>query len=165
MNSRPKIKLKLNTPDKIIELVGWIAVIGIWLLTLFNYSDLPEIIPVHYNAAGEVDGYGHKGTILALPLIATILFIGLTVLNKFPHLFNYPFAITEKNALQQYTSATRMLRFLKLTIVLIFGLIVFKTIRNANGNADGLGSWFLPVTFGLVFIPLIYYLTKATRMK
>jgi uncharacterized membrane protein len=165
MNNRPKIKPILTTTDKVIEFISWIALIGIWVLTLTNYSALPETIPIHYNGVGEADGFGDKGNVLILPIISTLVFIGLTILNKNPHVFNYPGAITEENALQQYTNATRLIRLLKLVIIIIFGLIVFKTIENVNGNADGLGVWFLPLTFGLIFIPMAYYLTKSIRTK
>jgi hypothetical protein len=102
---------------------------------------------------------------LTLPLVATVLFIGLTILNKFPHIFNYPTEITEDNALRQYTNATRLIRYLKVIIVVIFGLIAFETIRHANGQTEGLGIWFLPMTMGLIFIPLIYFLIKSTKTK
>ena len=68
-------------------------------MTVANYFELPEIIPTHYNEAGEADSYGDKLNILALPIISTLLFIGLTILNKRPHLFNYPSEITKENAL------------------------------------------------------------------
>ena len=58
-----------------------------------------------------------------------------------------------------------MMRVLKLVIVLIFGLIVFRTIQNVNGNADGLGIWFLPLTMAMIFIPMIYFLINANRKK
>jgi uncharacterized membrane protein len=163
MSNRPKLKLNLTTTDKVIELVGWICLIGIWILTLSNYYSLPETIPIHYNGAGEADGFGKKWNILSLPIVSSILFVGLTILNKYPHVFNYPSTITQENALQQYTNATRLIRFLKLVVLIIFGLIVFKTIQNVNGNADGLGTWFLPLTFGLIFIPMAYYLTKSIK--
>ena len=97
---------------------------------------MPATIPTHYNGAGQADGFGGKITILTLPLIATVLFVGMTFLNKYPHIFNYPTNITQDNVLRQYTNATRLIRYLKLIIVFIFGLIAFKTIQNANGEAD-----------------------------
>ena len=165
MEARPKIKLDLTTADKTIEIVGWFLVVAVWGLTITNYSNLPDTIPTHYNGAGQTDGFGGKAIILTLPLIATILFIGMTILNKFPHVFNYPTNITQANAFRQYTNATRLIRYLKLVIVLIFGLIAFKTIQNANGEADGLGIWFLPLTMGLIFIPLTYFINKAFKTK
>src|SRR5690625_2459696 len=161
MNDRPKTKLKITATDKGFEIFGWILNLAIWILTLSSYTDLPDTIPIHYNSAGEADRFGAKTHLLALPLIATIIFIGLTILNRFPHIFNYPTNITAENALRQYTLATRLIRYLKNCIVIIFGLIILQTIRNVNGQTDGLGVWFLPLTLGLIFIPLIYYVVKS----
>ena len=165
MNKRPRIKLQLNQTDKILEVVGWVSVFGIWALPLINYFDLPEIIPIHFNGAGKADRFGNKTHIFVLPIISTLLFIGLTILNKHPHIFNYPSQITKENAVHQYTNATRMMRVLKLVIVLLFGLIIFKTIENVNGNADGLGTWFLPFTIGLFISLTIYFLIISMKDK
>ena len=160
---RPKIKLIPTTADKLVDILGWIILLALWALTITNYSSLPDTIPTHFNAAGEADGFGSKVTILSLPVIATLLFIGLTVLNRYPHSFNYPTAITQDNALRLYTLATRMLRYLKLVLVLVFGGIEFMTIQNATGKAAGLGVWFLPLTLVLIFLPLIYFLIKSVQ--
>ena len=165
MNKRPRIKLQLNQTDKVLEIIGWISVFGIWALPLINYFDLPEIIPIHFNGAGKADGFGNKTHIFILPIISTLLFIGLTILNKRPHVFNYPGQITKENAVHQYTYATRMMRVLKLVIVLLFGLIVFKTIQNVNGHADGLGTWFLPFTIGVFIILTLYFLMMSMKDK
>ncbi|MDC3285558.1 DUF1648 domain-containing protein [Flavobacteriaceae bacterium] len=165
MNKRPQIKLQLNQTDKILEVLGWVSVVGIWALTLTNYSILPEIIPIHFNGAGKADGFGNKTHIFVLPIISTLLFIGLTTLNKHPHMFNYPSQITKENAVDQYTNATRMMRVLKLVIVVLFGLIVFRKIQIVNGHADGLGTWFLPLTMGMIFIPMLYFLIKSLKKK
>lgn len=163
MSNRPKLKLNLTTADRVIEVVGLICLIGLWIFTLSNYYSLPETIPIHYNGAGEVDRIGEKWNILALPIVSSILFIGLTILNKYPHVFNYPSTITQENALDYYTNATRLIRFLKLVILIIFGFIVFKTIQNVNRNAVGLGNLFFPLAFGIVLIPMIYYFTKFKK--
>lgn len=163
MNDRPKIKLELTTIDKAFEIIGWTSILAIWVLTITSYTNLPDTIPIHYNSAGYADGFGGKATILTLPLIATILFIGMTILNKFPHIFNYPTNITADNAFRQYTNATRLIRYLKFTIVIIFGLIELRTIRNVNGQTNGLGIWFFPLTIGLIFIPLTYFVIKSFK--
>ena len=165
MKKRAKIKIEITTNDKILEIVGWISLFAIWSLTIVNYNSLPDIIPIHYNAAGESDGFGRKAYILMLPLISTTLFVGLTILNKFPHIFNYPTGITEENAQRQYTNATRLIRYLKFIIVLIIGYISFMTIQNAHGKAEGLGSWFTPLFLVLVFLPLLFFIVKSVKMK
>ena len=163
MKERPKLKLEHTQADKTVEIIGWLLIFAVWSLTIINYQSLPDIIPTHYNGAGVADGFGDKWMILTLPLVATVLFVGLTILNKYPHIFNYPTEITADNALRQYTNATRLIRYLKVIIVVIFGLIAFQTIKHANGQTEGLGIWFLPLTMGLIFIPLAYFLLKSFR--
>ena len=162
---RPKITLIPTTADKLVELLGWLILLALWGLTISHFSTLPDTIPTHFNASGEADGFGSKASIIGLPVIATLLFVGLTVLNRYPHIFNYPTAITEDNALRLYTLATRMLRYLKLVLVLVFGGIEFMTIQHATRKAAGLGAWFLPLTLVLIFIPLIYFVIKSIKEK
>ena len=162
---RPKITLIPSTADKLTELLGWLILLAIWTLTISHYSTLPETIPTHYNAAGEADGFGSKASIIGLPVIATLLYIGLTLLNRVPHIFNFPTPVTQDNALSRYTNATRMIRYLKLILVLVFAGISFQTIQQANGAGEGLGVWFLPLTLVLIFIPLLYFVIKSIKEK
>ncbi|MEG1464866.1 MAG: DUF1648 domain-containing protein, partial [Mucinivorans sp.] len=58
--NRPRIKLKPTTIDKILEITGWGILFVMWVLVVVNYSKLPDIIPIHFNAEVAVDGYGSK---------------------------------------------------------------------------------------------------------
>ena len=163
MKTRPIIKLRLTTTDKIFEIIGWSVLVASWGMIIVCYPKLPDIIPTHYNHVGHIDGFGEKDSILKLPVTATILFIGMTLLNKFPHIFNYPTSITENNALRQYTIATRLIRYLKFAFVLLFGIIAFTSIQNANGQ-NGFSGLFLPFTIGFIILPLIYFIVKLYNL-
>jgi uncharacterized membrane protein len=165
MQVRPKLKLELSPVDKTAEIIGWVIVFVVWVMTLTNYQNFPDIIPTHYNISGKADGFGGKMTILYSPLISTILYIGMTMINRFPHVFNYPSSITPENALQQYTNATGLIRYLKLVIVCIFGLLSYKTIQHTNEHDQGLGLWFLPITLSLIVTPLIYFAVNSFKTK
>jgi uncharacterized membrane protein len=160
---RPKLKIQLSPTDQALELLGWGVLLALWVWTGTSYSSLPDSIPTHFNAAGEADGFGRKASIIGLPLISTLLYFGLTVLNRVPHIFNFPTPITPDNALKQYTNATRMIRFLKLILVLVFAGISFQTIQQANGTGEGLGLWFLPLTLVLVFMPLVNFVVNSLK--
>jgi uncharacterized membrane protein len=162
---RPKLKIQLTSTDQIFELLGWGVLLALWIWTGTSYSSLPDSIPTHFNAAGEADGFGRKASIVGLPVIATLLYIGLTLLNRVPHIFNFPTPVTEDNALKQYTNATRMIRYLKLILVFVFAGISYQTIQQANGTGEGLGLWFLPLTLVLIFVPLIYFVSKSFQKK
>jgi uncharacterized membrane protein len=165
MEARPRFKVKLTQADKTIEGIGLVLIFVIWFFVYVNYDNLPNTIPTHFNGAGLADGFGDKWMIFTLPVVATALYVALTILNEFPHVFNYPTEITAANAVEQYTNATRLIRYLKLIIVVIFGLIAFQTIRHAVGQTEGLGTWFLPLTIGLIFIPILYFGTKSLKIK
>lgn len=165
METRPQIKLTLSKLDKNLELTSKIFLVVMWGLTLYTFLKLPTTIPIHFNAAGHADNYGNKMTLLILPVLATIIYFGLTQLNKYPHIFNYMTKISEDNAEKQYTIATRMLRFLKFSILLIFSLIILFTYLTTIGVTNGLGFWFLPLTFGLLLIPTIISISQSFKKK
>ena len=162
---RPKLKIQLTSTDQIFELLGWGVLLALWVWTGTSYSSLPDTIPTHFNAAGEADGFGRKASIVSLPVVASLLYIGLTLLNRVPHSFNFPTPVTQDNALPQYTNATRMIRYLKLILVLVFAGISYQTIQQANGTGEGLGLWFLPLTLVLIFVPLIHFVIKSFQTK
>jgi len=165
MNQRPRIEMKLTNTDKIFEWIGWWLLGFFWIYVIFNYSSLPDTIPIHYNFKGEVDGYGTKSSIFLLPILGTIIFIGMTILNKYPHVFNYPVKITTENAEKQYVSATRLIRYLKLAVLFIFLLIILNTLQIDSNSDSKVSFWILPAALVLIFIPLILYIVNSFRTR
>ncbi len=154
---RPRIKLPFEPLDKILEALTFGALLFLWGYTLQNYASLADTVPVHFNAAGQADDYGSKTNIWILPVIATVLVAGLTVLNFFPHIFNYPVTITAANAKRQYLLATRFMRIMKLALVVIFSMIMVMMIKSQQEGTGELGTWFLPVVLCITIIPVIIY--------
>lgn len=165
MENRPKIEIKLTQTDKVIEAIGYLILVVFWINSIVSFPSLPENIPIHFNGLGEVDNYGPKTSIFLLPIIGTLLFIILTFLNKNPENFNYNVEITEENAEKYYKISTRLIRYLKLIVLLIFLLIDYETIQTSKGNSEGLGIWFLPFTIGMFLIPIIYIFYKSYTLK
>ncbi len=161
--SRPRIVLPLGPVDHVLEWGGWVTLLIFWVLLFDAYEALPQTIPVHYGVDGLPDSFGDKQTILLIPAIASLLFIGITLLNRHPEIFNYPVQITPENAPTHYLRATRMLRFLKWAVLLIFGMIAWSTIQTANNQTKGIGAWFLPMVLCLVLIPVFVFLWQSFR--
>lgn len=165
MNTRPNIKLDLSATDKVFEILGFVLLLLLWVLPGAYYSCLPEIIPIHFNAAGKVDGYGSKATIFLLPAIGSALFAGLKILNRYPHIHNYAVNITPENALKQYTNSTRLVRVINTVVLLIFAIIVFEIIQTASGKSFSLGIWFLPFTLLLILAPVTFFTVKSFSLN
>ena len=161
MSKRPKIKVPYQSIDILLELLSITVLLLLFGYTIFEYTSLPETIPTHFNAKGEADDFGNKLTLWLIPAIALVLYIGIFIVNLFPHTHNYMVNITEENALKNYTLSTRVLRIVNLFTVLILGVITYKIIASAKGESFSLGSWFLPVVLSMsVVLPiviLIYY--------
>lgn len=163
--NRPKIELEKDTLDLFVEATGVVLLLALIVLPIVFYSQLPEKIPTHFGADGTADNYGSKDSIWFLPVIGTILFVGMFILNKHPHIFNYPTRITVDNAKRQYKNATKLIRFLNTTVVLVFTYITFSTINITLGKQEGLGTYFLLAFLALVFVPVVYHLFKAFPKK
>jgi len=158
---RPRIKLKLSSHDYVIEFIGLSFLIILIAIPIFYYNQLPESIPIHFNAEGNPDGFGAKRTLFILPATGIMMYIILTVLTAFPHIYNFPVAITPENAEVQYRLATRLLRILKTVILILFSFIGWMSVRTAAGDASGLGKIFLPAFLFMTFGVIIIYFKMA----
>ena len=165
MEIRPRIKPSLSVTDKFVEVVCLTLLFFMWGFTVHIFFKMPDIIPIHFNAAGEVNNYGSKRTIFLAPVIATIIFWVLSMLNKYPWIFNYMVDITESNAARQYAIATRLLRFLKLNIVIIVAIVTIYIYLSVKGISKGPGLWFLPFVCILMLGPTVYLIIKSFKEK
>lgn len=165
MEKRPKITIELNNADRIVEWLSWTLLIGIWVFASYGYLNLPEIIPVHFDAYGKPDDYGNKWSIFLLPFFSLFIVIGLTLLNRYPHIFNYPVKITEQNAKKQYIAATRLIRWLKIGILIMFGAILYQIHASAIEHSAGNAGLLLPVILLCTFIPMVIYFIVAFKLN
>jgi uncharacterized membrane protein len=66
MEARPKFKVKLTQADKTIEVIGLVLIFVVWVFVYFNYDNLPDTIPIHFNGAALADSFGDQWIILPL---------------------------------------------------------------------------------------------------
>lgn len=155
--NQPLIKIEWTPVDWILEFFAILGFLTFFGTAIYYFPKLPETIPTHFNGLGQPDGYSSKSSFWIMPGISVFLYILLTLVNRFPHKFNYLVKITPQNALKQYTMGTRMIRLMKAILVWLFLYINFTIIQSADPQSKGLGLWFLPVFLGCIFIPLIIY--------
>ncbi len=151
--------------DIVVEIVGVFGVILLVALPLYYFDKLPEIIPNHFGANGEPDGFGDKRVIWSLPIIGVVMYVGMSWLNNYPHIFNYPQQITKENAEKFYTIGTKMLRVLNTLITCVCVFMTYSIIQTALGNQNGLGFWFTLIFFALIFGVVGYYMYKLVKKK
>ena len=165
-SGRPKMKVPLEGLDIVLDILSATLLLLMIIYTIMSYSELPEIIPSHFDARGNVDGYSNKRFLWFLPAIGMVTLIGLFTLNKYPHIHNYMVNITEENALKNYRLSTRIVRFTNLFTMFTFAIIVFAMVQSAKGESFNLSSWFIYAIVGLsILAPLgiVYYSRKINK--
>jgi uncharacterized membrane protein len=140
LNNRPNLNLKITPLEIFLNVITLATFVGTIAYLISSWTIIPSEVPAHYNAAGEVDRWGSKGEIIILPLIALLMWIGLTVLEKFPHVYNY-MNLTVDNARAQYLNGRLLVNVLKNECVLLFSYLTWKGIQVAIGEHDSLGAW------------------------
>lgn len=149
------MKVKTALWHKIFITLGLLALGAATLLLIFSWGSIPEKVPMHYNAAGEIDNYGSKASLLAPLLIGWILYGLLSLVSLIPSVWNIP--ANGPSALQ----ATRdMLEVLKLLLAAGFSWMLFCGIRGCE-----LGAWFLPVFLCGVFGTIAVGVIRTVRKK
>lgn len=93
-------------------------------------------------------------------LICNWTFIGISVLERFPEVWNTGVKVTEENAYRVYSTLYDMIKTLKLMLVIIFSFLTINSIHMTN-----LPTIFLPIMLILIFGNLIYHLIKLHRVK
>ena len=140
-------------------------VIGITVYLIAIWASLPAIIPVHFNFAGQVDRWGSRKVLFSTSAVMLAMYIGLSILQRFPHIYNYPFGLTPENVHRQYRVARQLLTVIKTEVVCLFAFIQWQTVSVARGSGETLGIWFLPVMMLVLFGTIAYYLVQAFKAK
>jgi len=164
-DNRPRILHNAKFIDRFLEFSGWAVLLAFWSYLLVTYKALPDKVPLHFSTGGVPTTEEGKVNLLVLAVVATVIFIGLSFLNRIPFLFNYPVSITPENASFQYRLATRLIRLLKMLIVCIFFLIALSSIWVAEGRLDKLPNYFLVIILGLIFLPIATFLVVSKKNK
>lgn len=110
----------------IMNIIGVLALLGSTLFVIIMWSQIPDQIPTHYNFAGEADGYGGKGSLIFMMVLAWFVFILITVLMRFPNTWNMPVKVTADNKARLYSITRAMLEVVKMLTSLLFAVMLIN---------------------------------------
>ena len=164
--NNPDYKVSFHPFELVIEVLALTGIIYITYLMVLKYGMVSDKIPTNYNISGEPDGWGNKSSLLLIYSVGLILYAGLSVLSIYPHLYNYPVKITDKNIRIQYLLGRSLINTLKLSLVSIFLVLIIAGI-NYNQDKDNLllGGYFIYLAMGSIFIPILIYFVLSFKNK
>ncbi|MBM6855536.1 DUF1648 domain-containing protein [Mediterraneibacter glycyrrhizinilyticus] len=154
------MKIENTKADRILDLIGWIMLIGTLAYLILGWSSFPDQIPMHYNGAGEIDRWGGKGEIIFLEVMMWILYLGIGLVEKYPQIWNTGVEVTPQNKERVYRILKYMLKTLKTLTALIFAYLIVNSLQGTP-----LPGWFTPVTLILVFGDMAFWMVLLYRIR
>lgn len=138
----------------ILRIVIIALVLNSFLFPAFYYSQLPEEIPIHFNAAGDADDFGKKSTIWLLPILNLV---NLLII----------FAITSgaKYMPKQKKQPPLFAEIVTLYVLILTTYIGVANVLIAIGTMNTLGTWFLPFVIVLTVLLVGYLIFEQRKLK
>ncbi|HOZ55713.1 MAG: Immunity protein SdpI [Parcubacteria group bacterium ADurb.Bin316] len=140
------IKLTLKT-----ELPAILILLATVLSSFYFYAHFPEMVPTHWNFAGEVDGWGTRwqgAFIIPIMLVAMYaLFLLLPILDP---------------KKERYSQFAKTYHIFKNLILIVLALVYFLASFNGLGFNIPI-QYTVPVIIGLLFIVMGNYMGKLKR--
>lgn len=154
------MKIKRGKFDIVLNMLCLIMLISTILFLIIIWSEIPDKIPMHYDFTGNIDRWGSKLEVIILPIITWIMYIFMTIIEKFPKVWNTGVEVTEENKERVYSTLLHLMSTIKFIVVCVF---MYLTVQTAL--AFELSSWFLPIFLLLIFGDLFYWIWRLVKVK
>jgi len=142
--------MKIFTKKEIIPLLLIVSMF-ILAVSFFLTPCVPEKLPSHWNAQGEIDDYGSKNFVL---FFFPALTLGIYLLMTFLPLIDPLRRNYQKFVLPYF--------FIRLVIVLFLAFLYFYTLFSALGKVPDIRFLIIPA-LSLLFIVIGYFLPQVKR--
>ena len=145
--------------QRIAGILAPAILLGSIVYILILWHSLPEQIPTHYNAAGEIDGYGGRGSLLLMPIIGLITDLVTALTARFPQSWNTGVRVTVLNRVRVYRLLRDLIAELRLTMALFFGAyaIYHASLPEHFSGLVVIGAMLL------ILAPLLRYFIRLAR--
>lgn len=154
------MKIKRGKFDTILNVLCLIILISTILFLIVIWSKIPDKVPMHNDFAGNTDRWGSKLEIIILPIITWIIYIFITIIEKFPQIWNTGVEVTEENKERVYSILLHLISTIKFIVVCVF---TYLTVQTAV--AFELSAWFLPIFILVILGNLLYWIWKLFKVK
>ena len=154
------IKIERNALDILEKIVSLLCLIGVVVYLILSWNTIPDKIAAHYNAAGEVNRWGNKSELIVLPIISWLMFGLITLIERFPSIWNTGVRITDDNRTEVY----RLLKNL-IAVVKMFVLLMFGSLTVISSLSLSLPVWYILAFIGLLFGAIAYFAVRLTRLR
>jgi uncharacterized membrane protein len=162
MTDRPRLALSRTRYEWTLDVlsVGLLIAAAVTLMALVPTVEEPA--PIHFDLAGNPDRWGSIGHVWWVLVLAVAAFVGMTLLQRVPHHYNYAIDLSSENAERQYRLARACMGRMKVFFSAIFGVMMVAIVVMARGGPPLVHAvWPL---VALLFLDLFLYIRRSQRM-
>ncbi len=164
-DDRPVIIMPKSPWEKRIDLCCILFLVMMTMRITTTWRNLPAKIDTAFALSGQAMNTSGKGTLLLLLGLTVFLYMFLSFFSRHPYGFNYPVAVTKKNAKQLYTLGSMMMAWIKLLIIVLFANTVFSSIALALGDNPQTSIYITYAVSAASILVLVYYLLQMRKLK
>ena len=151
-------KMNVNFYKKLHRVSLFIGALTI-LLPIIFWGKIPDQIPMHYNAAGVVDNWSDKSSLILL-FFAVLMLMGVMSIAVYVVRVNMESKHSKEAEKSTMRIAYPIVVLMNLVVQVMFAYITFCSV-----SSRPLGSLFLPVFLIATFAPLGYLVYKCAKIQ
>lgn len=160
------LTILLGRPARISHIVWNVLApllqIGILVWLIVIYPTIPDQVPTHYGAGGEITAWGGKGILWLMPVVGIVDDIIMWGVQFLPRQsWNTGVKVTVQNAAYVYGCAHDMIAQLRFTMSVLFASLSAVTILQLQRFPE----WVPVAGIVLVFLPVLRYLLRIAKLK
>jgi len=158
-----------DRPLRILNGLTYVITIGVTVFLILYRESIPEKVPMHWNAAGEIDRYSDpKGYIALLIFMYIILAFHALMMCVIPMLsgsanfFKKEYAIraTEEDRIKGARVTLYMLAWMDIFMEAMFVYIIVNGVFVRT-----LSAWFVPGVFVVFAVIMVWFFWKINQIQ
>ena len=154
-----------STIQRFLEILSLLIVVGMTIYTFVMCQGLPDQVATHFNAIGEVDGFGSKWILWWMVGLMFFMYGIMFLAPKMKKIYNYPVKITEENKERQFELVSVFMRVIVFESLMLLGFIQCSTVNNALDESENLNPVVMFVILGLMLVSTVIYVIKSIKER
>jgi uncharacterized membrane protein len=151
---------------KVLETLSLVCLAVIALITYqaFNGPEpLPARIPIHFDAAGNANGWGPPSSLVMLPIVAAGLYLLITVISLLPTGIRSAVKLTPESRERIQALTRQMLAWIKAEMVGLFLFIQWFILAGIRDGSNRIPAIPAPVFLVVIFATVGWHLVAVFR--
>jgi uncharacterized membrane protein len=146
-----------------ISLAALALIVWITWAALNGPEPLPQRVPIHFDAAGNANGWGPPSTLVFLPVIAAAIYLIFTVVSLLPVGVKSKAQLTAQSRERIQALTRQMLAWLKVELVCLFLCIQWFILAGIKEGSSSIPPLAVPAFLVAIFANLGWHLVAVLR--